>query len=195
MKKIFFFSHNDNKIKEVKKLFEETEINILTLYDFPNISKPNETGSTFDENAKIKSIYGYKKIKLPCFADDSGICIGALGGSPGIKSKRFLKINNDHKKTFKTIINKTKELSNFYAYFQTSVSLTFDNQSIFFQGVVSGKISSEPRGKYGFHYDPIFIPEGSKKTFGEMTVEEKNKISHRARAINKLKKFLTNSLN
>ena len=195
MKKIIFFSHNDNKIKEVKKLFEETEINILTLYDFPNISKPNETGSTFDENAKIKSIYGYKKIKLPCFADDSGICIGALGGSPGIKSKRFLKINNDHKKTFKTIINKTKELSNFYAYFQTSVSLTFDNQSIFFQGVVSGKISSEPRGKYGFHYDPIFIPEGSKKTFGEMTVEEKNKISHRARAIEKLKKFLIKSFN
>ncbi len=195
MKKIIFFSHNDSKIKEVKKLFEETEINILTLYDFPNISKPNETGSTFDENAKIKSIYGYKKIKLPCFADDSGICIGALGGSPGIKSKRFLKINNDHKKTFKTIINKTKELSNFYAYFQTSVSLTFDNQSIFFQGVVSGKISSEPRGKYGFHYDPIFIPEGSKKTFGEMTVEEKNKISHRARAIEKLKKFLIRSLN
>jgi|TARA_B100000959_G_scaffold142250_1_gene149301 XTP/dITP diphosphohydrolase len=195
VKKIIFFSHNDSKIKEVKKLFEETEINILTLYDFPNISKPNETGSTFDENAKIKSIYGYKKIKLPCFADDSGICIGALGGSPGIKSKRFLKINNDHKKTFKTIINKTKELSNFYAYFQTSVSLTFDNQSIFFQGVVSGKISSEPRGKYGFHYDPIFIPEGSKKTFGEMTVEEKNKISHRARAIEKLKKFLIKSFN
>ncbi len=195
MKKIIFFSHNDSKIKEVKKLFEETEINILTLYDFPNISKPNETGSTFDENAKIKSIYGYKKIKLPCFADDSGICIGALGGSPGIKSKRFLKINNDHKKTFKTIINKTKELSNFYAYFQTSVSLTFDNQSIFFQGVVSGKISSEPRGKYGFHYDPIFIPEDSEKTFGEMSIEEKNKISHRARAINKLKKFLMKLLN
>ena len=195
MKKIIFFSHNDSKIKEVKKLFEETEINILTLYDFPNISKPNETGSTFDENAKIKSIYGYKKIKLPCFADDSGICIGALGGSPGIKSKRFLKINNDHKKTFKTIINKTKELSNFYAYFQTSVSLTFDNQSIFFQGVVSGKISSEPRGKYGFHYDPIFIPEGSEKTYGEMSIEEKNKISHRACAIKKLKKFLIKSFN
>lgn len=195
MKKIIFFSHNDSKIKEVKKLFEETEINILTLYDFPNISKPNETGSTFDENAKIKSIYGYKKIKLPCFADDSGICIGALGGSPGIKSKRFLKINNDHKKTFKTIINKAKELSNFHAYFQTSVSLTFDNESIFFVGVVRGKISPEPRGKYGFHYDPIFIPEGSKKTFGEMSVKEKNKISHRALAINKLKKFLIRSLN
>ena len=98
MKKIIFFSHNDNKIKEVKKLFEETGINILTLHDFQNITKPKETGSTFEENAKIKSSYGYKKIKLPCFADDSGICIGALGGFPGVKSKRFLKKNDDHKK-------------------------------------------------------------------------------------------------
>ena len=161
MKKIIFFSHNDNKIKEVKKLFEETEIIILTLHDFPKISEPDETGSTFEENAKIKSSYGYKKIKLPCFADDSGICIGALDGFPGIKSKRFLKKNDDHKKTFKTIINKAKKLSNFQAYFQTSVSLTFDNQSIFFNGVVRGKISSEPRGKNGFDYDPIFIQEGS----------------------------------
>ena len=83
MKKIIFFSHNANKIKEVKKLFEETGINILTLYDFPNISEPKETGSTFEENAKIKSSYGYKKIQLPCFADDSGICIGALDNFPG----------------------------------------------------------------------------------------------------------------
>ena len=195
MKKIIFFSHNDNKIKEVKKLFEETGINILTLYDFPNISEPKETGSTFEENAKIKSSYGYKKIKLPCFADDSGICISALDDFPGIESKRFFKKNDDHKKTFKTIINKAKELSNFHAYFQTSISLTFDNKSIIFKGVVRGKISSEPRGKYGFHYDPIFIPNGSEKTFGEMTIEEKNKISHRARAIDKLKKFLIKSLN
>jgi XTP/dITP diphosphohydrolase len=195
VKKIIFFSHNDNKIKEVKKLFKETGIYILTLYDFPNISEPEETGSTFEENAEIKSSYGYKKIQLPCFADDSGICIDALDGYPGIESKRFLKKNDDHKKTFKTIINKTKELSNFHAYFQTSVSLTFNNETIFFKGVVRGKISSEPRGKYGFHYDPIFIPEGSKKTFGEMSIEEKNKISHRARAIDKLKKFLIKSFN
>ena len=154
------------------------------------LPEPEETGRTFEENAKIKSSYGYKKIKLPCFADDSGICISALNYFPGIESKRFLKKNNDHKKTLKTIINKAKELSNFHAYFQTSVSLTFDNESIFFKGVVRGKISSEPKGKYGFHYDPIFIPNGSEKTYAEMTIEEKNKISHRARAINKLKKFL-----
>ena len=195
MKKIFFFSHNENKIKEVKKLFKNTGINILTLHNFPSISEPKETGSTFEENAKIKSSYGYKKIKLPCFADDSGICISAFDGFPGIKSKRFLKKNTDHNKTFKTIINKAKELSNFHAYFQTSISLTFENQSIYFKGVIHGKITSKPKGKFGFDYDPIFIPNGSKKTFGEMSMNEKNKISHRALAINKFKKFLIKSFN
>ena len=190
MRKIIFFSRNNNKIKEVKKLFEEIKINILTLNDFPNISEPKETGSTFEENAKIKSSYGYEKLKLPCFADDSGICISALNYFPGVESKRFLEKNGDHEKTFRAIINKAKEVSNFHAYFQTSVSLTFDNESVFFIGIVRGKISSEPRGRYGFHYDPIFIPKGSEKTFGEMSLEEKNKISHRARAIKKLKKFL-----
>ena len=195
MKKIIFFSHNNYKIKEVKKLFEEIEIDILSLHDFPNILEPKETGSSFEENAKIKSTYGYEKLKLPCFADDSGICIRALNYLPGIESKRFLKKNNDYEKTFRTIINKAKELSDFHAYFQTTLSLTYNNESIFFKGVVDGKISPEPKGKYGFHYDPIFIPKGSEKTFGEMTIEEKNKISHRARAINKLKKFLIKSLN
>ena len=195
MKKIIFFSRNNNKIKEVKKLFEEIKINILTLNDFPNILEPEETGSTFEENAKIKSSYGYEKLKLPCFADDSGICISALNNSPGIKSKRFLEKNTNHKKIFKTIIDKTKELSDFKAYFQTSISLTFNNESIFFKGVVKGIIPPEPRGRYGFHYDPIFIPKGNNKTFGEMTMEEKNKISHRGRAIKKLTKFLIKSFN
>ena len=108
MKKIIFFSHNDNKIKEVKKLFKETGIYILTLYDFPNISEPKETGSTFEENAEIKSSYGYKKLQLPCFADDSGICINALDGFPGIKSKRFLKKMMIIKKLLKLLLTKLK---------------------------------------------------------------------------------------
>ena len=195
MKKLVFFSHNNHKIKEVKKIFEETEIIILSLQNFSNILEPKETGSSFEENAKIKSSYGYEITKLPCFADDSGICIGALDYFPGVESKRFLEKNCNYKKTLKTIINKAKELSNYEAYFQASISLTLNNKSIYFKGVVHGKISPEPRGKYGFHYDPIFIPHGSKKTFGEMSIDEKNEISHRARAINKLKKFLIKSFN
>ena len=195
MKELIFFSHNNHKIKEVKKLLENIGTNILSLHDFPNILQPKENGFSFEENAKIKSSYGYKKLKLPCFADDSGICISALNYLPGIKSKRFLEKKGDHEKTFKIIINRVKELSNFNAYFQTSISLTFDNKTFFFKGIVNGKISTEPKGRCGFDYDPIFIPKGSKKTFGEMSIKEKNKISHRAQAINKLKKFLINLSN
>ena len=90
MEKIIFFSHNKYKIKEVLMLFQESNFNILSLNNFPKIKEPEETGSSFEENAKIKSKYGFKHLRVPCFADDSGICISALGNLPGIKSKRYL---------------------------------------------------------------------------------------------------------
>ena len=196
MKKVIFFSHNKNKIKEVLNFFNKTKINILSLDSFQNILEIKETGYSFEENAKIKSNYGYKKLKLPCFADDSGICISAMNNFPGIKSKRFLEKHSSYKKTFATIINETKKFSDNRAYFQTSISLTLNqNKTIFFNGVVKGEISSEPKGEYGFHYDPIFIPNGYNKTFAEMPPEEKNKISHRAIAIKKLIKYLIQLFN
>ena len=98
-------------------------------------------------------------------------------------------------KTFSKIINKTKKLSDSHAYFQTTIALTIDNnKTIFFNGIIKGNISSEPKGGRGFHYDPIFIPKGYNKTFAEMAPEEKNKISHRAIAIKKLKDFILNLL-
>jgi len=190
VKDIIFFSHNDNKIREVLSLFKKTKINIVSLENFPNLSEPKENGSTFEENAKIKSSYGYAKFKFPCFADDSGICISALNNLPGIKSKRFLQRKESLEKILKNIIQKTKDRLDRKAYFQTSISLTFKDKSIIFTGLVKGEISSEPRGQYGFHYDPIFIPNGFKKTYGEMSLKEKNEISHRAIAIRKLKKYL-----
>ena len=196
MKKVIFFSHNKNKIKEVLNFFNKTNINILSLESFQNVTEINETGCTFEENAKIKSNYGYEKLKLPCFADDSGICISAMNNFPGIKSKRFLKKHSTYKKTFSNIIDETKKFSDNRAYFQTSIALTINqNNTIFFNGVIKGKISSKPKGKYGFHYDPIFIPNGYNKTFAEMSLEEKNKISHRAVAIGKLIKYLTQLFN
>ena len=99
MKKIIFFSHNKYKINEAIKILQNYKIKILTLYDFPNIAKPEETGKTFKDNAMIKSTFGFKFFGLPCFADDSGICISALNNKPGIHSKRFLE-NFESKKTF-----------------------------------------------------------------------------------------------
>ena len=196
MKKIIFFSHNKNKINEIIELFKGSNINILSLKNFSNINKPEEIGSSFKENSKIKSEYGFKHLRLPCFADDSGICISVFGNFPGIKSKRYLIKSGGPDKAFATIINKTKKLLDSRAYFQTSISLTVDhNKTIFFNGVIKGNISSKPKGEGGFHYDPIFIPRGHNRTFAEMSSEEKNKISHRAIATKKLKKYLLELFN
>ena len=193
MKELIFFSHNKHKINEVIKILQNNKIKILTLYDFPNTYKPKETGETFKDNALIKSTFGFKSFGLPCFADDSGICISAIKNLPGIKSKRFLLENGGLDQTFKMIINKTKIKNNYKAFFQTSIALTIDNQhSVYFDGIVSGKISNKPLGSQGFDYDPIFIPCGTNKTYAQMLVEEKNKISHRAIAIKKLKNFILN---
>ena len=196
MKKVIFFSHNSHKINEITELFKGSNINVLSLKNFININEPEETGSSFKENSKIKSKYGFKHLRLPCFADDSGICISALGNLPGIKSKRYLMESGGFNKTFAKIINKTKKLSDSHAYFQTTIALTIDNnKTIFFNGIIKGNISSEPKGRGGFHYDPIFIPKGYNKTFAEMSSEEKNKISHRAIASKKLKKYLLELFN
>ena len=191
MKEIVFFSHNIHKIKEVKSILKSKKIKILTLTDFPKIISPKENGHTFNENAVIKSNFGYDKFCLPCFSDDSGICISALNNQPGIYSKRFQKENGGYKKTFKIIINKAQKKNNFKAFFQTSIALTTNKKNTkCFEGIVSGKISEKPVGSYGFHYDPIFIPNGTNKTYAQMSVAVKNTFSHRARALIKLKNYL-----
>ena len=128
---------------------------------------------------------------MPSFADDSGICISALNNQPGVKSRRFQEENGGYKKTFEIIINEAKRKNNFEAFFQTTIALTINkNSTICFDGIVKGKVSIKPLGVEGFHYDPIFIPSGAKKTYAQMLNEEKNQISHRAIALNKLKEFL-----
>ena len=189
--KIVFFSNNKNKVFEIKNYFTKTKIEILNLQNFQKITSPEETGASFEENASIKSMYGFNKLKLPCFADDSGICVEALDNLPGIRSKDFFQEKGGYLKTLLFIIDKTEKLLNKKAYFQTTISLNLNaHRSIFFSGVVEGKISNKPRGQNGFGYDPIFIPDGCTKTFAEMSLFEKNKISHRSIAIKKLKDYL-----
>ena len=191
MKKIIFFSNNKNKILEVTNLFLDTPYQISNLNEYKNMASPKETGKNFKENAKIKSIYGTKKFKKICFADDSGICIDVFGGLPGINSKEFLNSTKNKKQIFNKIINETKNQKNFDAFFITTICLSLNtNKHFFFDGRIDGKISKEIRGVNGFGYDPIFIPKGKRITFAEMTLEEKNKFSHRTIAIKKLKRFL-----
>ena len=191
MKEILFFSNNVSKIEEINKLFEKLSINILSLNNFNFNKELKETGKTFVENAKIKSDYGYNNFRIPCFADDSGICIEALGYKPGIFSRRFLESFPKKNDCFKYILNKTKIKNK--AYFKTSICLTIKkNYIISFEGVINGRISKYISGRKGFGYDPIFIPNGFSKTFAEMTIKQKNTISHRSIAINKLINFLVN---
>ena len=137
MHRLIFFSKNLNKIYEVKNILEKTKFKILTLNDLPKIRGPKEIGDTFEKNAIIKSNFGFEKFRLPCFADDSGICISALNNYPGVYSKRFQKENGGLKKTLQKIINETKRKKNFNAFFQTTISFTIKkNITICFKGMV-----------------------------------------------------------
>ena len=193
MKKILFFSSNIGKINEIRNLFKNYKIKILSNRDFNIENEPNEYGSSFAENAKIKSLYGYKKTGVASFADDSGICIEALKWKPNIYSKRFINSFKNRDECFRFIINKVKKSGKNKAYFQTSICLTLkNNYHIIFEGRVSGKISHKILGVSGFGFDPIFVPGGYSKSFGELTNSYKNKISHRSIATNKLISFLFN---
>tara|TARA_Y100001970_G_scaffold60628_1_gene77122 strand:+ start:715 stop:1302 length:588 start_codon:yes stop_codon:yes gene_type:complete len=193
VKEIFFFSNNQNKIQEISNLFIKFNYKLLSLNNFKDIASPLENGKTFKENAKIKSIYGYKKFNKLCFADDSGICIDALNGAPGVNSKQYLESEKNKNLVLNKIISLTKNKNNYNAFFETSICLTVNiNKQIFFSGKVYGKISLKIRGNHGFGYDPIFIPNGMNLTFSEMSLYQKNLLSHRAIAINKLSKYLIN---
>jgi XTP/dITP diphosphohydrolase len=191
LKDILFFSHNQKKIVEVKQIFKNSKIKVYDLNLFKKIKEPKETGATFSSNAKIKSKYGQQLFDMPCFADDSGFCVEALKNNPGVKSKRFLEKFSNNKKAFEYIISNVVKKRNNKAFFVTAISLTLkENHHITFLGKISGTVSLKPKGMNGFGYDPIFIPENNIKTFAEMSLEEKNVISHRKIAITKLKSFL-----
>ena len=186
MDELIFFSNNQNKIKEISIALAASQIKILNLNNFKKIKSPKENGQSFEENAKIKSLFGFKIFKKPCFADDSGICIEAMDWGPGINSKKYLNQNRGLE-AFNKIFNLTKIKKNYKAFFKTSICMFLNEENYFIvNGIIKGKISKKPRGEGGFGYDPIFVPNGKNKTFAEMSVNEKNLISHRSIAIKKL---------
>ena len=190
---ILFFSNNKGKVKEVKNLFKETNINILSLSEIGIKNEPVEYGKTFFENAKIKSCYGFNETGIPCFADDSGICIEALNWKPEIHSRNFIDSFSNNNECFNYIIKQVNKTGKKRAYFKTCICYTIKkNTNIYFEGTIKGNISGKILGDNGFGYDPIFKPDGFKKTFGQMTRVEKNLLSHRSIALNKLINFLPN---
>ena len=192
-KKILFFSNNFYKVKEIKNLFKRHSIDIISLKELSVEKEPLESGMNFIENAKIKSEFGNNITGLPCFADDSGICIESLNWKPGVLSKRFLNNFKSNGACFESVIKSAKKNSEQNAYFKTSISLTVkENQNVIFNGKIDGKISEQAKGRFGFGYDPIFIPNNYNKTLAELSTKEKNEISHRSIAVTKLINFLIN---
>ena len=189
MQQLVFATNNAHKLEEVAAKIEG-RISLLSLNDINCHDDIAETGTTFHENASIKSHYIYNKYHLNCFGDDSGLEIDALGGQPGVYSARYAGEHGNHAANNKKVLDALKLTENRSARFKTVISLLWNGEEHFFEGTVEGTIRKEISGTQGFGYDPIFQPEGYAVTFAEMSLAEKNSISHRAKAMDKLLEFL-----
>lgn len=193
LEEIVFASHNEGKIKEIKKLLAPYGIKVKSALDM-NLPDVEETGKTFEENSLLKSRTIAKLVNMPCLADDSGLCVDALNGAPGVYSARYAP-NRDFDKGMEKLLAEMEKSPNKSrnAHFSCVISLAWpDGQYKVFAGQVAGKIAFHKMGAGGFGYDPLFVPEGFTSSFAQMSQEEKNKISHRGRAVEKLKDFLNN---
>lgn len=188
---ILFASHNKGKIKEVTDMLAPLEIKVKSALDM-ELPDVEETGTTFAENSLQKSQTIAKQTGIPCLADDSGLCVDALNGAPGVYSARYAP-NRDFDKGMDKLLQEMAAAENKSraAHFCCVVSLAFpDGEYKLFEGRVDGQIANERQGDGGFGYDPLFIPDGYACSFAQMGKEEKNKISHRGRAMQKFKEYI-----
>lgn len=179
---------NQHKVDEYRQLLNGQNIELKSLLDYPGYPEPEESGSSFKENASIKALSACKYCDVPAFADDSGLEVEALDNRPGIYSSRYAETDE---KRIARILEELKGNSNRRARFVCVIAIAVNGEVIeTFEGEVKGTILESPRGENGFGYDPIFQPDGFDKSFAELTQEEKNKISHRANAYAKALEFV-----
>ncbi|MGZ8523680.1 MAG: RdgB/HAM1 family non-canonical purine NTP pyrophosphatase [Chitinophagaceae bacterium] len=187
--KLIFATNNQHKVEEIRHIIGST-FDLLTLKDAGiNIDIP-EPHDTLEENASEKSKIIYQLTNTSCFSEDTGLEVTALDGEPGVKSARYAGGDKTFDKNIDKLLDKLKDKPNTAARFRTVISLIIDGGEHLFDGTCNGKIIRERRGIQGFGYDPVFIPDGSDKTFAEMTLEEKSRFSHRKKATGKLVAFL-----
>lgn len=190
---IVFATNNLHKLAEVRKIVNE-RVEVLSLADINCLVDIPETGSTLEENALLKARYVSKHYGFVSFADDSGLEVDALGGAPGVYSARYAGEQHDAQANMDKLLLEMKDIPNREARFRTVVALVLPNEEHLFDGEIAGVITTQKQGDKGFGYDPIFVPQGYIKTFAELGDEVKNSISHRAKAVDKLVRFIDSYL-
>lgn len=188
--KLVFATNNQHKLNEVADILNNSNIELLNLENIGCHEDIPETADTIEGNALLKSKYIYEKYNINCFADDTGLEIEALDNEPGVYSARYAGEDKSSEANMDKVLEKLKGTENRKARFRTAISLILDGKVHLFEGIVNGKITHSKQGHSGFGYDPIFMPDGFDQTFAELGNDIKNKISHRALAVNKLCEFL-----
>lgn len=178
-------THNTGKLQEIRSLLEPYTVTVHSAAEL-NLPEPEETGTSFHENAQLKAIAAAKASGLMALADDSGFCLDGLNGAPGLYSARWAGPDKNYQKAMETMHEKLLPTHNFAAHFTCVLNLALpDGKDFEFEGKIEGEFVWPPRGHHGHGYDPVFQPKNFKTTFAEMTEAEKNKISHRALAFQK----------
>jgi XTP/dITP diphosphohydrolase len=189
MVKLVFATNNDHKLEEMRQIMP-SELELLSLNDIGCTEDIPETGCTLEANAAQKSFFIWNKYRMDCFADDTGLEIKALGNEPGVYSARYAGEEKCAVKNMFKVLAKMENETNRDARFRCVISLVTDGKEKQFEGIVEGKLLTEPKGIAGFGYDPVFNPDGYTQSFAEMSSEDKNRISHRGRAVMKLIDYL-----
>ena len=188
--KLVFATHNKNKFKEIQSLLPH-HIELLSLDDIGCEEDIEETGDTIDENAIIKAEYVKNHYGYDCFADDTGLEVNSLAGAPGVFSARYAGEKKDDNANIDKLLSQLEKRDDRSARFKTVIALNLKNKQNLFTGICVGSILNERRGEKGFGYDPIFLPKGFDKSFAEMDMSEKSKISHRGIAFKELIEYLS----
>jgi XTP/dITP diphosphohydrolase len=189
MEKLIFATNNQNKVIEIRKVLGDL-FDIITLQEAGIDIDIPEPHDTLRANATEKSTTIFTLTNKNCFSEDTGLEVDSLNGEPGVKSARYAGKDSSFEENIKKLLNNLDGIENRKARFRTYISLILDGSEHRFEGICEGKIITERRGQNGFGYDPIFVPDGTDKTFAEMDLEEKNRFSHRKKAIEKLIIFL-----
>ncbi len=190
MKQLVFATNNVHKLEEIRNILQN-DYEILGLSDINCFEDIPETADTLEGNALLKALFVKEKYGYDCFADDTGLEVEALNYAPGVYSARYAGENKDSHANMEKILYELKYKTNRNARFRTIIALIIGKETYQFEGKIEGQIIKEAKGDTGFGYDPIFVPDGYNETFAQLGSEIKNKISHRAKAVNQLKIFLS----